>query len=133
MSGGKILMMIRQNEPMDDSSHKTGPLKTGSLKTGPHETGAMSDDRRDDASGRPQLPDDNPFKDMGFIQFWVVSTCFYMTFPLSLAISYLLLGKLRTKQLVAALVHDFLQTLLIVIAIIAVIIWAIYQFVAGLF
>jgi len=31
------------------------------------------------------------------------------------------------------LVHDFLQTLLIVIAIIAVIIWAIYQFVAGLF
>jgi len=30
-------------------------------------------------------------------------------------------------------VHDFLQTLLIVIAIIAVIIWAVYQFVAGLF
>ncbi len=118
---------------MDDSSHKTGPLKTGPLKTGPHETGAMSDDRRNDASGRPQLPDDNPFKDMGFIQFWVVSTCFYMAFPLSLAISYLLLGKLRTKQLVTALVHDFLQTLLIVIAIIAVIIWAIYQFVAGLF
>jgi len=128
---------------MDESPRKTAPRKTAPRKTGARETGAREtgiksdgrhgDDRHSDDSGPPQLADDNPFKDMGFIQFWVVSTCFYMTFPLSLAISYLLLGKLRTKQLVAALVHDFLQTLLIVIAIIAVIIWVIYQFVAGLF
>ena len=77
--------------------------------------------------------DENPFKDMGFIKFWVVSTLFWMTFPISLAVSYISSGSVRTKQLVKALVHDFLQTLFIIVVVISVIIYFIYDYVSGLF
>ena len=30
---------------------------------------------------------EDPFKDIGFIKFWVVSTLFWMTFPISLVVS----------------------------------------------
>jgi len=59
-----------------------------------------------------QKENENPFKDMGFIKFWVVSTIFWFSFPMSLVLCYLALGSVRTRQLVKALVHDFLQTLL---------------------
>ena len=77
--------------------------------------------------------DEDPFKDMGFIKFWVVSTLFWMTFPISLAVSYISIGSVRTKQLVKALVHDFLQTLFIILVVISVIIYFIYDYVSGLF
>ena len=77
--------------------------------------------------------DKDPFKDMGFIKFWVVSTLFWMTFPISLAVSYISIGSVRTKQLVKALVHDFLQTLFIILVVISVIIYFIYDYVSGLF
>ena len=51
----------------------------------------------------------NYFKDMGFIKFWMISTIFWFSFPVSLAFGYVTLGSDRTKQLVKALVHDFLQ------------------------
>ena len=77
--------------------------------------------------------DENPFKDMGFIKFWIVSTLFWMTFPASVAICYLAMGSVRTKQLVKALVHDFLQTLFIILVVISVVIYFIYDYVSGLF
>ena len=77
--------------------------------------------------------DEDPFKDMGFIKFWVVSTLFWMTFPISLVVSYISIGSVRTKQLVKALVHDFLQTLFIILVVISVIIYFIYDYVSGLF
>ena len=77
--------------------------------------------------------DEDPFKDMGFIKFWVISTLFWMTFPISLAVSYISIGLVRTKQLVKALVHDFLQTLFIILVVISVIIYFIYDYVSGLF
>jgi hypothetical protein len=76
---------------------------------------------------------EDPFKDMGFIKFWVVSTLFWMTFPISLAASYISIGSVRTKQLVKALVHDFLQTLFIILVVISVVIYFIYDYVSGLF
>ena len=76
---------------------------------------------------------EDPFKDMGFIKFWVVSTLFWMTFPISLAASYISIGSVRTKQLVKALVHDFLQTLFIILVVISVFIYFIYDYVSGLF
>ena len=76
---------------------------------------------------------EDPFKDMGFIKFWVISTLFWMTFPISLAVSYISIGSVRTKQLVKALVHDFLQTLFIILVVISVIIYFIYDYVSGLF
>ena len=77
--------------------------------------------------------DEDPFKDMGFIKFWIVSTLFWMTFPISLAVSYISIGSVRTKQLVKALVHDFLQTLFIILVIISIVIYFIYDYVSGLF
>ena len=77
--------------------------------------------------------DENPFKDMGFIKFWVVSTVFWFSFPVSLVLCYLALGSVKTKQLVKALVHDFLQTLFIILVVMCVIVYGIYHYVSGLF
>ena len=65
----------------------------------------------------------NPFTKMGVIQFWVISTIVYLTFPVSLIVSYIAFGPLLTKQLVAALIQDFLQTLLIAIGVLIILIW----------
>ena len=77
--------------------------------------------------------DENPFKEMGFIKFWVVSTLFWMLFPISLALCYVSIGSLRTKQLVKALVNDFLQTVLVILVVVCVVIYVIYHYVSALF
>ena len=77
--------------------------------------------------------DENPFKDMGFIKFWIVSTVFWFSFPVSLVLCYLALGSVKTKQLVKALVHDFLQTLFVILVVVCVIVYSIYHYVSGLF
>ena len=76
--------------------------------------------------------DENPFKDMGLIKFWIVSTVFWFSFPVSLVLCYLALGSIKTKQLVKALVHDFLQTLFIIFVVVCVIIYTIYHYISGL-
>ena len=73
---------------------------------------------------------ENPFKEMGFIKFWVVSTVFWFFFPVSCVLCYLALGSIRTKQLVKALVHDFMQTLFIIFVVISVVIYFIYDYVS---
>ncbi len=79
-------------------------------------------------------PDEkNPFADMGFIQFWVVSTIFWMTFPASVVLCYLTMGPFRTKQFVKALINDFLQTILVILVVVCVLIYVIYLYVSGLF
>ena len=77
--------------------------------------------------------DKNPLTDMGFIKFWIVSTVFWVSFPVSFVLCYLALGSVKTKQLVKALVHDFLQTLFIILVAICVIVYGIYHYVSGLF
>jgi len=77
--------------------------------------------------------DENPFKDMGFIKFWIVSTVFWFSFPVSLVLCCLALGSVKTKQLVTALVHDFLQTLFIILVVVCVIISTVYHYISGLF
>ena len=77
--------------------------------------------------------DENPFKDMGFIKFWIVSTVFWFSFPVSLVLCCLTLGSVKTKQLVKALVHDFLQTLFIILVVVYVIIYTVYHYISGLF
>ena len=76
---------------------------------------------------------DDPFKDMGFIKFWIVSTLFFMAFPVSLLASYFIIGRAQTKKLIKAIFKDFLQTALILIAVVSIIIWAIYYYLSGLF
>ena len=70
---------------------------------------------------------------MGFITFWVVSTIFYLTFPISLLLCYLTMGSVRTKQLLLALVNDFLQTIMILIVVLAILIWLAFHYIAPLF
>ena len=72
------------------------------------------------------------FEDMGFIKFWIISTIFWFSFPVSLAFSYVTLGSVRTKQLVKALVHDFLQTFFIIIILMCVVIYGLYKYALGL-
>jgi TRAP-type C4-dicarboxylate transport system permease large subunit len=80
-----------------------------------------------------QSENDDPFKDIGFIKFWVLSTLFCITFPVSLFVSYFVIGRAKTQKLVKAIVNDFLQTALILIAVAGVAIWAIYKYLSGIF
>ena len=66
------------------------------------------------------------------IKFWVLSTIFYMKFPLSLLIGYLILGP-HTKQLIRALVNDFMKTILVLFVVLVLIVWAIWHFLVPLF
>ena len=75
----------------------------------------------------------NSFEDMGFIKFWIISTIFWFSFPVSLVFCCLAFGSVKTKQLVKALVHDFLQTLFIILVVVCVIVFGIYHYVSGLF
>ena len=77
--------------------------------------------------------DDNPFAAMGFVSFWLVSTVFYLTFPLSLGLCLLVMGPQKTKQLIRALVHDFMQTIFILAMVVVLIVWAAWHFLLPLF
>jgi len=70
----------------------------------------------------------NPFAKMGMIQFCAISTIVYLTFPVSLIFSYIAFGPLLTKQLITALLQDFLQTLLVAIGVLILIIWVIVHY-----
>ena len=74
----------------------------------------------------------NSFEDMGFTKFWIISTIFWFSFPVSLAFSYVTFGSVRTQQLVKALVHDFLQTFFIIIIVMCVVIYGLYKYASGL-
>ena len=89
--------------------------------------------QKPDQLGEKHGSDDNPFAAMGFISFWLVSTVFYLTFPLSLGLCLLVMGRHRTKQLISALVHDFFQTIFILTVVVALIIWAAWHFLLPLF
>jgi len=43
------------------------------------------------------------------------------------------MGRHRTKQLISALVHDFLQAIFILAVVVVLIIWAIWHFLLPLF
>ena len=75
----------------------------------------------------------NPFSGMGFIKSWILSTVFWFSFPVSLVFCYLAMGQDRTKQLVKALVNDFLQTLLLIFVVACVFLYAVYYFLSNLF
>ena len=89
--------------------------------------------QKPDQLGEKHGSNDNPFAAMGFISFWLVSAIFYLTFPLSLGLCLLVMGRHRTKQLIRALVHDFLQTIFILTVVVVLIIWAAWHFLLPLF
>ena len=76
---------------------------------------------------------DNPFKKMSIIRFWVISTLFYMFFPISMIVVFFTLGKIKTKQFLVALMNDFFQTILIFLLFICFFIWLIYYLISPFF
>ena len=80
-----------------------------------------------------QKDDENPFSEMGFIKFWIVSTVFWFSFPVSLVFFYLAMGQVKTKQLLKALAHDFLQMLFLIFVIMCVILYVVYYSISNLF
>jgi hypothetical protein len=66
---------------------------------------------------------ENLFKKMNFIKFWFVSFLFFLTFPISILLCYVFIGRKLTKQLIVALINDFLQTLFIIIILLSIIIY----------
>jgi len=76
--------------------------------------------------------DSNPFASMGLIKFWLISTLFYLTFPISLGICFVALGPRRTGQLISALVHDFLQTILLLLVVVVLLSWGVWHFMGPL-
>ena len=54
----------------------------------------------------------NPYSEMGFIRFWLISTAFCATFPLSFLLCLVFMGPDDTRALVHAIVMDYLSGLL---------------------
>jgi hypothetical protein len=70
---------------------------------------------------------------MGFIKFWIFSTLFFFTFPFSLILCLLFLGNRETKQFIAVLVKDYVQTILIIFVLFIVIITFLVNYITSLF
>jgi hypothetical protein len=77
--------------------------------------------------------DSNPFASMGLIKFWLISSLFYLTFPISLGLCFVVLGPRRTRQWISALVHDFLQTILILLMVVVLLSWGVWHFISPFF
>ena len=70
---------------------------------------------------------------MGFIKFWIFSTLFFLTFPLSLILCLFLLGIKETKQFMVVLISDYLQTILFIFIILTIIIIFIVDYLSNFF
>ena len=70
---------------------------------------------------------EDPFSKMGFIKFWVLSSLFFLFFPLSLIILIIVIGPIKTKLFISALIKDFFQTIIILLICVSLIIWGMFE------
>lgn len=70
---------------------------------------------------------EDPFSKMGFIKFWVLSSLFFLFFPLSLIILIIVIGPIKTKLFISALIKDFFQTIIILLVCFSLIIWGMFE------
>ena len=70
---------------------------------------------------------------MGFMKFWIFSTLFLLTFPLSLILSLIFIGIKETKQFMVVLISDYLQTILFIFIILIIIIILIVDYLSNFF
>ena len=75
----------------------------------------------------------NKFEQMGFIKFWLISSIFFITFPISLIFSIIFLGPYQTKEFILVLIKDYIQTLFIIFILLIVIIYFLYNYIISLF
>ena len=70
---------------------------------------------------------EDPFSKVGFVKFWVLSLLFFSFFPLSLIILVIVIGPIKTKLFISALIKDFFQTIMILLISFSLIIWGMFQ------
>ena len=70
---------------------------------------------------------EDPFSKMDFLKFWVLSLLFFSFFPLSLIILFIVIGPIKTKLFISALIKDFFQTIMILLISFSLIIWGMFQ------
>ena len=70
---------------------------------------------------------EDPFSKMGFVKFWVLSLLFFSFFPLSLIILVIVIGPVKTKLFISALIKDFFQTIMILSITFCLMIWGMFQ------
>lgn len=75
----------------------------------------------------------NKFEEMGFVKFWLFSSLFFMTFPLSLLFAIIFLGPRQTKEFIMVLIKDYIQTLLIIFISLIIVIYFVYNYVSSFF
>ena len=77
--------------------------------------------------------DGNPFASMGLIKFWLTSSLFYPTFPISFGIRFVVPRPRRTRQLMNSLVDDFLKTILLLLLVVVLLTWGFWHFTSPFF
>ena len=70
---------------------------------------------------------EDPFSKMGFIKFWVLSLLFFSFFPLSLIMLIIVIGPIKTKLFISALIKDFFQTIIMLLVCFSLIIWGMFE------
>ena len=70
---------------------------------------------------------EDPFSKMSFVKFWVLSLLFFSFFPLSLIILVIVIGPVKTKLFISALIKDFFQTIMILLISFSLIIWGMFR------
>ena len=70
---------------------------------------------------------EDPFSKIGFVKFWVLSLLFFSFFPLSLIILVIVIGPIKPKLFISALIKDFFQTIIILLISFSLIIWGMFQ------
>ncbi len=78
-----------------------------------------------------ELPPKNPFLALRFYEFAAVSALVLAFFPVSLVVCWLVFGTATTRDLVEAMIKDWIQTMLILIGLLIVVfggvVWGIIE------
>jgi mannose/fructose/N-acetylgalactosamine-specific phosphotransferase system component IIC len=77
-----------------------------------------------------ELPRQNRFLAMKFYEFAVISMLVLAFFPISLVVSWIAFGTQTTRELIEAMIKDWLQTMLMIVGLIIVslggLIWGVF-------
>ena len=78
-----------------------------------------------------KIPCQNRFLAMKFYEFTAISMLVLAFFPISLVVSWIAFGRQATRELIEAMIKDWLQTMLITIGLVAVslgvLIWGVFE------
>ena len=84
---------------------------------------------------KPQNNYSNPFLALAFYKFAVVSALVLVFFPVSLALCWLIFGAEVTRDLIEAMVRDWIQTMLILFSLLTLIfggaVWGVMQWIGA--